>query len=227
MGLIAGANVPPMRVTSELTPCDGVITPAQIARTTTIADIQATHGVRFPGPSTSDRSFTIAFVAESHERLLNNVEMTFYEILAEHYARVLSPEIPDPYQGQRAWVPVTRFFGENTTWRTDYPFIPPIGVPTTLGVPSPSMLENAAPNPVSDATDIRYTTSTRALVQLEIYDVAGRLVRNLVNTVQDPGRHSMRWDSHDDRGGKVPSGIYFYRLQVGDAEMSRSMVVVK
>lgn len=227
MGLIWGTSVVPMHVTSELTPCDGLITPGQIARTTTITDIQAVHGVRVPGPLTAERDFTIAFVAESHERLLNAVEMTFYEILAEYYARSLPPEVPDPYHGGRAWVPVTRFFSESTTWRTDFPFLPPIAVPTTLGVPIPSTLERTAPNPLIGATDIRYSISNRAQVRLEIYDVSGRLVRNLVDAVQEPGRHTIRWDADDDRGGKVPSGTYYYRLRTGDQEASRSMVVVK
>jgi hypothetical protein len=81
----------------------------------TIGDIQSIHGVRSPGPREAQRDFAVAFVAETHERLLNPTEMTFYNILARHYTKVLPQEAPDPYIG-KGWQPITRFFGEGTTW---------------------------------------------------------------------------------------------------------------
>ena len=62
----------------------------------------------------------LAFVAESHDRLLDPTEMTFYEILADHYTRTVPAGDPDPYMGFD-WPPVTRFFDEGTTWRSGIP----------------------------------------------------------------------------------------------------------
>jgi hypothetical protein len=231
MGLIPGALVVPMHVDNELViPCVNgtLITQAEIDRTTTIADIQAIHGIRFPGPQTAQHAFTLAFVAESHDRLLNQTEMTFYEILAEHYARILAPEIPDPYVNLNNWVPITRFFGEGATWRTDFPILPPIAVfPDPVIAPDAPSLELAVPNPLNAATEISYTLSTRAAVRLEIYDVRGRLVRGFARAPEDPGLYTQRWDARDDQGNKVPSGLYYYRLQVGDWRDSRRLIVLK
>src|SRR5262249_32178444 len=120
MGLVDGNMVAPLR--SDLG--QGTVCPNGIINsfsTVTIQDIQRAHGVRPPGPATAQRDFSIAFVAESNGRFLNPTEMTFYEILAEHYTKAVPPNEPDPYQGFN-WAPVTRFFGEGTAWRSDVLF---------------------------------------------------------------------------------------------------------
>jgi hypothetical protein len=91
------------------------VTPDEIVHSVTIDDIITIHGIRTPGPAAAQRDFTIAFVAESHERLLTPTEITFYEILAEHYTKILPPEEPDPHMDY-GWQSVTRFFGHDTTW---------------------------------------------------------------------------------------------------------------
>jgi hypothetical protein len=219
-----------MHVDNEInfsTDCGTLITQSEIDRTTTITDIQAIHGVRFPGPLTAQRDFTLAFVAESHDRLLNQTEMTFYEILAEYYTRILAPEVPDPYVTFN-WVPITRFFGEGTTWRSDFPFLPPIAVPDPSPVVANSpALELTAPNPFKLATEISYTLSLRQTVRLDIYNVSGQLIRRLVQGAEDAGRHTKRWDARSDDGSKVPSGIYYYRLRVGDWQASHPLTVLR
>ena len=92
------------------------VTPSDIVATTTIDDIINLHGPRIPGPDQARREFQIAFVAETHDRFLNATEMTFYDILAEHYTKDLPPEDPDPYIGSSYWPPVTRYFGDSTRW---------------------------------------------------------------------------------------------------------------
>jgi hypothetical protein len=89
-----------------------------IVSTVTAADIQALHGVRTPGPSTARRDFSIGFVVESYGRLMNPVEMTFYEILAEHYTKPIPAAHADPYVGQN-WPSIRRYFGAEATWRSD------------------------------------------------------------------------------------------------------------
>jgi cysteine-rich repeat protein len=118
MGLVGGSAVPPLMVAANATlRCGEEIGP--IARTVTIADIQALHGVRTPGPAGAQRDFHLGFVAESRGRLLGPTEMAFYETLAAWYTRPLAPSEPDGYHGSGQWVPIGRFFGPGTTWRGD------------------------------------------------------------------------------------------------------------
>jgi hypothetical protein len=144
-GLISGSAVPPLRVYSSSLPLPGFFCGqsfSELERTVTIEQIQAAHGVRTPGPGAARRNFAVGFVAESHDRLLTATEMTFYNILAEHFAKEIPASAPDPYLGFN-WVPVGRYFGEGSTWRSDVPL--PV---RTLEVAF-DLKPGACPNPVN------------------------------------------------------------------------------
>ena len=69
------------------------------------------------------------------------------------------------------------------------------------------------PDPFAGTTKIPYDVVTEGLVQIEIYDVQGRLVRSLVNSVQSRGDHMAIWDGRDRAGAEVSSGIYYYKIE--------------
>jgi len=69
---------------------------------------------------------------------------------------------------------------------------------------------------------ISYCLPTASRVVLGVYDVTGRLVETVVNERQEPGIHQVRWDRKAN-----PSGVYFYRLKVGEFVQTRKMVVVE
>jgi hypothetical protein len=84
-------------------------------------------------------------------------------------------------------------------------------------------------------TEIRFAVPRESKIQLLIFDNLGRRVRSLVDNLFPPGRYEVLWDSRDDKGLKVGSGIYFYRLVADDGPsksetafvMTRKMVLVK
>jgi hypothetical protein len=63
-------------------------------------------------------------------------------------------------------------------------------------------------------------------VELRVYDLAGRLVRTLVDGEQPPGLHEVAWDARGARGGRVAAGVYFYRLRVGEGTAARRLIVL-
>ena len=81
-------------------------------------------------------------------------------------------------------------------------------------VPRSFALLQSRPNPFSTSTEILYQLPAEARVSLNIYDTAGRLVRSLVNGVEEPGVRRTLWDGGDEHGRAVKSGVYFYKLQV-------------
>ena len=83
-------------------------------------------------------------------------------------------------------------------------------------------LNMACPNPFNPVTRISYTVPNTQHVRLVIYDVAGRLVEELVNEVKGPGEHVVEWDA-----GSLPSGIYFYSLKAGNTTLTKKMVFLK
>ncbi len=85
-----------------------------------------------------------------------------------------------------------------------------------------------SPNPFGPSTVVRYALRERAVVGLHVYDVAGRLVRTLVDSeAQTAGPHQARWDGRDDAGHRAASGVYFYRIQAGPFTESRRMVLLR
>ncbi len=84
------------------------------------------------------------------------------------------------------------------------------------------------PNPFNPSTTIRYGLPGPSAVNLEIFDVAGRLVRRLKDGTMEPsGLHEVTWQGRDDRGRELGSGVYLYRLTVGEVVQTRSMTLVR
>jgi PKD repeat protein len=83
------------------------------------------------------------------------------------------------------------------------------------------------PNPFSHSTAINYHIIFSGMVVLKVYDISGNEVRTLVNENQPAGEHSVVWNGTDDSGNPVGSGIYFYRLKIGNifSEIKRILLL--
>ena len=93
--------------------------------------------------------------------------------------------------------------------------------------PAPARLWQNKPNPFNPSTEIVFETDVAGRVQLAIYDVAGRRVRTLTDRHLPPGRYANSWDGRGENGMAVTSGVYFYRLSVGDRSLQKRMVLLK
>jgi hypothetical protein len=96
-------------------------------------------------------------------------------------------------------------------------------------IPNGFSLSANSPNPFNPLTTITYTVPANITdnVSLNIYDIRGALIRTLVNEVGSPGVHSVVWDSIDNNGNAVSSGVYIYRLQAGEIFLSNRMILVR
>jgi M6 family metalloprotease-like protein len=83
------------------------------------------------------------------------------------------------------------------------------------------------PNPFNPATTIGYVLQEQGEVSLVIYNSRGQLVRRLVETTQEPGACSVRWDGCDETGQPVAGGIYYYALRCKDQFERRSMLLLR
>jgi hypothetical protein len=92
-----------------------------------------------------------------------------------------------------------------------------------IGVPRAFVIEQNYPNPFNPSTEIKYQVSTNDVVKLRIYNQLGQEVTTLVNKQHAPGAYSVIWDAKN-----VPSGTYYYRLEVGDEVFpAKKAVLVK
>jgi len=83
------------------------------------------------------------------------------------------------------------------------------------------------PNPFRSETIIRYNLPKNGHVSLRIYDVAGRLVRTLVDRDEIAGYGSVSFDGRNQSGSRLASGIYYYRLTTPQRTMTQKMVIVR
>jgi Pregnancy-associated plasma protein-A len=80
----------------------------------------------------------------------------------------------------------------------------------------------AGPNPFRSATAVRFTLPRPEHVHLQVFDVAGQRVRTLIEAQLPAGAHSAMFAAAD-----LPPGLYFLRLEVGRAKMSRSVILLR
>ncbi len=81
----------------------------------------------------------------------------------------------------------------------------------------------ASPNPTRDATEIRFTLPASGRAGVDVFDVAGRVVRSLADGPRESGEHSVHWDGANDAGESVGAGVYFVRLQTKAGTSVRKM----
>jgi hypothetical protein len=87
---------------------------------------------------------------------------------------------------------------------------------TTKLLPEVFALENNIPNPFISRTVIRYALPKDSRVNLLVYNSQGILVRKLKTGIAKPGFYQVVWGGKDDKGRKVPNGVYFYRLEADE-----------
>jgi flagellar hook assembly protein FlgD len=89
-------------------------------------------------------------------------------------------------------------------------------------------LSHAYPNPFNPITRIAYSVKEAGPVTIDVYNVAGRVVRTLLDTELDAGANGfVVWDGTNDSGERCASGVYFYRIAAPGFAASRKMVMLK
>ena len=85
------------------------------------------------------------------------------------------------------------------------------------------------PNPFNPQTTITFSLSRNTKeVELNIYNIKGELVRNLMNNkVMNSGNHFIQWDGKNKEGKEVSSNVYIYRLRVGDKSVTKKMLLIR
>ncbi|MBU2505311.1 MAG: VWA domain-containing protein [Bacteroidetes bacterium] len=86
------------------------------------------------------------------------------------------------------------------------------------------------PNPFNPSTIIKYNIPagmTSSVVKLCIYNLAGELIKVLVNGEHSTGLYSVIWNGTNSQGLSAPSGVYFYTLESGNYRITKKMILVR
>ncbi len=89
-------------------------------------------------------------------------------------------------------------------------------------LPNSVLISQNYPNPFNAKTTIKYSLSEQSDVTIEIYDIIGRKVDTIYKGYQPAGQHQVIWDASDHS-----SGVYFYRLEIGDFSKTKKMILLK
>jgi len=93
-------------------------------------------------------------------------------------------------------------------------------------LPKETGLLNAIPNPLSNKTSIVFKLKEKSKVNIDIFNISGQLVKQLINDTYESGVYKVSWDRKDIRGLSVPEGIYFCRLSTDKISILKKIIVI-
>ncbi|HOP06245.1 MAG TPA: cohesin domain-containing protein [candidate division Zixibacteria bacterium] len=102
------------------------------------------------------------------------------------------------------------------------------GIDTPL--PGSFVLSQNYPNPFNPTTTIQFSidgSSGGSNVKLDVYNILGQNVKTLIDEVMSAGHHQVTWDGSDHHGKRVASGVYLYKLTVGQDSQTKKMLLLK
>jgi hypothetical protein len=83
------------------------------------------------------------------------------------------------------------------------------------------------PNPFNPETKFSIDLTSATSVKFQVYNIAGQVVRTLVDGILPAGSHTIIWDGTNQAGQALSSGVYFYRIVAGDEIVTRKMTLLK
>lgn len=83
------------------------------------------------------------------------------------------------------------------------------------------------PNPFNPTTNIEYDLPKSGKVEIKIFNLNGQQIRHFVHGSQNAGIHRIVWDSKDEQGNLVASGVYLYQVKFEDSIINKKMMLIK
>lgn len=100
-------------------------------------------------------------------------------------------------------------------------------VPDLSGVPTAISINGLIPNPFNPSITISFNVGQSGTVELNIFDLTGRLITRLVSQEFKIGQYSRQWDGRDNKGSMMPAGVYLVRINNGTTTDSKKVTLVK
>jgi hypothetical protein len=88
-------------------------------------------------------------------------------------------------------------------------------------------LKGNYPNPFNPTTTIQFSIHCNQWVEINVFNIKGQKVKTLVNEYCDRGTHNAVWNGNDEYGRNVSSGMYFYKMQAGEYNEVKKMLLMK
>ncbi len=115
-----------------------------------------------------------------------------------------------------------RTAGWLTFQRNLYQYNQPVAVTRNQPLVTDFKLYQNYPNPFNPETTIKYSIPAKSKVEISIYDIQGKVVKNLVDKKQNPGEYTVIFDASD-----FASGVYIYRLKTDNFTTMKKCILIK
>jgi len=102
-----------------------------------------------------------------------------------------------------------------------------LGSDPILVLPRAYALADNYPNPFNPQTTIAFDLPESENVRLMVYDIKGRMIKELVSMPMEAGSHTVIWNGTDQSGRRVASGVYFYQINAGPLQQAKRMMLLK
>ena len=93
--------------------------------------------------------------------------------------------------------------------------------------PESFVINSAFPNPFNPSTKIIYTLPEEGDVKINIYNLSGHLIKNLLNITQTSGTKSIYWDSKNNHGKTVSAGVYIFSINYKNINKTKKLLLIK
>ncbi len=100
----------------------------------------------------------------------------------------------------------------------------PVGIGETENSEKRILLSQVYPNPFTFSTTIKYIVKKPSQVELKIYNLAGQLIKTLVDEYQNSGEYIIDWDGKDDNKCSVSSGVFFLRMNANNSSQIKKLL---
>ncbi len=161
---------------------------------------------------------------EQNWQVFNSGVIDSGSVVANLGSFIISEQFP-LYSGETTYFSFTMIFGENLN---DL-IINAGNITTTIrqndnnvNLPKTVYLFQNHPNPFNPSTKIEFFLPKAEYVTIEVYNTLGQRIVTLVNKPMPIGQHQIEFD-----GQNLSSGVYFYRIEAGDFQLAKKMVLLK
>jgi hypothetical protein len=177
-------------------------------------------------PKPPSGAFDVRFVGDTRVTM----EKAEIEVMSPHKSLIISYSVVIDAGEHMNWV-LTSESGKDYILEGTGEFTVPSTERFVLNrepvIPVTFTLHQNFPNPFNPVTTLRYDLPSDAFVTLTVFDMLGREIVQLINTTQDAGYKSVKWDATDSMDRPVSAGVYLYQIQTGEFVKTRKMVLLK
>jgi outer membrane protein assembly factor BamB len=176
------------------------------------------HDVGYSSPALSDPNDVLYIGDVSGKFFVIDIDSGEIICSNDHSWRITSPAIDDPANNGGNWC----------VWYNEFCTAiykvcsPPLGVEEGCSSAKNRLHLDVCPNPCVTSARISFVLPSRAQVSIEIYDIAGSLVRTLVTGTRSAGEHTLEWDAEN-----LARGIYFCKLTTETGTLIRKQILIK